>query len=1822
MKIIKKLVCGVVFAAVALGAASAWAYDYNDIPAAYEPVKMLISSGAQYINTGYTPGTTTSIQMEFDTGTYAHDTAFFGTAWSQYRWLFMQGNKGGGGTYRFFGNDNNTDILCVDNKDASLTIGGGSLTLEVDGASSTKSVTLTNSGGTLYIFSAGTSNYSSFGLKSFEISQGGSVVHYYLPAVRRSDSKPGLYDCVTGVFFVNLGTGADFTYEPLATSRMTVTLSTGAVEFNPADQTLPSVTVTDTASGALLSEGTDYTVSYSNTTWAGIAWAYATGAGTYAGEVAKASFQITSDIVLPRGYQKLASIAATGNQYITTGIHPGTTTTVEMDFNTGPYQGDTTFFGQKWNSNQYLFIKQNNAYRFYGAPTTVGSLKNNTDCHLTINDSDQLILDYGSTAVTTTVSRSSSSEVFNIFADCVGSHKGSWTLYSLQIRKGGVLECDFVPARREEDGAVGLYDRVYDVFYANVGTGSFVAGERVDQILQVAPIASEDYVAGEPACPEPVVTSLLTGGTLIKNTDYEVSYTNNAAPGIATAIVTGKAGSLYEGATSEVEFVVYQTMYVNPSATSAEPYTTRETGAATLADAIACANASNWAAKIVMVADSYTGSGYSLATPIMVVGETGDPKDVVLTDSVNGSRAFTIGNKYAGVCNLTITGTGWRTSYSNGTISYGGHIKMSAGKVDNCVISGGYAAGNHTGGWGRGFGGNVYMSGGSLTRSKISEGHGAGYMSNSTDNNHTGRGSGVCAEGDAVVDSCLIYANGNESRTLGGGICLGENAIAANCTIVDNTTGTGTAGSGIYIASFSAEAVNCVVYGNGGTETSELGGVNLGRFSHCASSITNASCATWYLIDETAFVGYPVQDFRLTPSSPLTDHGTVSAPYDGSVATDCFGNPRKSGLAYDIGYYEINQSQVTCSALPASYGYFAGSNLTFTVSAIGGSGSYLYRLDFGNGTTVDTANTQYAYAYPAAGLYTARVSASDDGGNTWSAWADVPTQIAIVPAVMYVDSANASPVYPYDTPAKAAKKIADCLVAMTNNASANLGAVDGGTIRVLAGTHAETGLQLACGVTVCGDTGNPADVVINDSVNGSRAFTMSHAGAVVRDLTVSGTGVRTSIWSGTPSYGGHIYITAGTVENCIVTGGYAAGGSNGGWGRGFGGNVYMSGGRLLRSKITQGHGAAFKTGTADDGHTSRGAGVCAEGDAVVDSCLIYANGNDTRTNGGGIYLAGNAVAANCTIVDNTTDTAIAAGSGLYLGSSTAKAVNCVIYGNGGTVTTEFGGLNLDRFAHCASSVTNESCATWYLIGDGDFAGYSVQDFHANPSSVLVNHGTTDGEWYPDGAGTLDFDGNPRVSGNYIDIGCFEIDQSHVSCSGIQSTYAYFVGSNITFTASAIGGSGSFIFRWDFGNGVTVTASNTDYSYAYPAAGLYTVRVAASDDGGASWCDWTEVSTKTVVVPAVMYVDSANASPVYPYDTPAKAATRIADCLLAMTNNSSANLGCVDGGTIRVLAGTHSETGLQLACGVTVCGDTGDPADVVINDSVNESRAFMISHADAVVRDLTVSGTGYKTSYYAGTASYGGHIYITAGTVENCIVTGGYAAGGSNGGWGRGFGGNVYMSGGRLLRSKITQGHGAAFKTGTADDGHTSRGAGVCAEGDAVVDSCLIYANGSDTRTLGGGICLGGNAVAVNCTIVDNTTGTGVAGSGLYMASSNAKAVNCVMYGNGGTAASEFGGANLDRFAYGASSVTNESCATWKVIDETAFRDWSRRAEDETFLRPRNGGALVDTGSTWAEYTACGGTATEDMRGYERLSGHRLDLGCYASRPRGSVYYIR
>ncbi len=222
----------------------------------------------------------------------------------------------------------------------------------------------------------------------------------------------------------------------------------------------------------------------------------------------------SANAALPSGYRQYTSITSTGTQYIQTGMKPTSSTTVEMDFNTGPYKADTTFFGQSWGGSQFLFIKQSNQYRFYGSGGQVSALNNNTDAHLSITSDNKFILDYGATAVTTTVSRATSANAFNIFADGSGGHKGSWTLYSMQISTDGVLVRDFVPAKRQADGVGGLYDLVEDKFYTNAGTGSFTMGEEAAEPDWLDITSLPDGI-GSPSPAYGITSGLSAGDTFI-----------------------------------------------------------------------------------------------------------------------------------------------------------------------------------------------------------------------------------------------------------------------------------------------------------------------------------------------------------------------------------------------------------------------------------------------------------------------------------------------------------------------------------------------------------------------------------------------------------------------------------------------------------------------------------------------------------------------------------------------------------------------------------------------------------------------------------------------------------------------------------------------------------------------------------------------------------------------------------------------------------------------------------------------------------------------------------------------------------------------------------------------------------------------------------------------------------------------------------------------------------------------------------------------------------------------------------------------------------
>ena len=836
-------------------------------------------------------------------------------------------------------------------------------------------------------------------------------------------------------------------------------------------------------------------------------------------------------------------------------------------------------------------------------------------------------------------------------------------------------------------------------------------------------------------------------------------------------------------------------------------------------------------------------------------------------------------------------------------------------------------------------------------------------------------------------------------------------------------------------------------------------------------------------------------------------------------------------------------------------------------------------------------------------------------------------------------------------------------------------ATDGDVIVLAAGdyTVASSGVTLSHGITVRGETGDPKDVVITDSVNGTRAFMMSHADARIEALTIMGTGLNQD----GDVKGGHLYLTVGTVRNCVIQGGRVATGNAGvgyggnvymedglvedsillqGWvGRkGRGGNIYMTSGTVRRCEIREGI-AHSSAGTG--GFESVCGGVYATG-GVVDSCLVVGNKVTRFGYCGGMWLGGTATAVNCSVFKNTVEIGEKAsgsrlnyGFGVQIESATAKAVNTVMYDNGGDEQKEYGTANLGNYVNCASSVANEEDANWKVITDGDFTAFAQGDYTLPLTSKLVDAGTLDAAVYPADASTTDLLGNARVSITLIDIGCYEADKSQASCSGTLSEYAVLEGAEVQCSAMAVGMEGDILYKWDFGNGTVVTTNLANFAYAYPNAGLFTVSVAASGDEGNTWTAPFELPTKIVVAPSVMYVDSENENPSFPYKGKEAAAATLKDALSALTNNISEGIACVSGVVIRIVSGSRlTDSGMILDAPIVIRGESDNPTNVVISNS--GSRAFTVNCADARIESLTITGKGRVA-----TGSCGGHLYLTAGTVRNCIIENGAASkdNGADAGDGgnvymtggvledsvirgglvarRARGGNVCMTGGRVRRCRILK--GTAYSNAQATSGgYVSYGGGVYISG-GVLENCLLASNIVDRFSCTAGIYLDGPGAVVNCTVVGSTIADtdlhpgsfDTYGVGIHIANSAGRVINTVVYNNGGTAQKEFGtGANRTCYDYCASSVANESAEHWTTITAADFVDYSAwtGAGVVEGLRPNNQGSrkLFNAGTKWADYLSEGATSLTDLCGGPRRVGLRLDIGCLEGAERGLSFQIK
>ena len=160
---------------------------------------------------------------------------------------------------------------------------------------------------------------------------------------------------------------------------------------------------------------------------------------------------------------------------------------------------------------------------------------------------------------------------------------------------------------------------------------------------------------------------------------------------------------------------------------------------------------------------------------------------------------------------------------------------------------------------------------------------------------------------------------------------------------------------------------------------------------------------------------------------------------------------------------------------------------------------------------------------------------------------------------------------------------------------------------------------------------------------------------------------------------------------------------------------------------------------------------------------------------------------NCTVTGGLSRDYSGCGTGIYVKNANAKVVNCVAYGNysyyrtnptyyaTNSLASNCGNANLDRYFYCGAAFTNTSCATWTVLTDADFVNYSSCtgrtwaavttylsseayskfDWHQKRDSQLIGRGTRDPAYRPVDSSPLDLEGNRRIVGRTIDLGCWE-----------------------------------------------------------------------------------------------------------------------------------------------------------------------------------------------------------------------------------------------------------------------------------------------------------------------------------------------------------------------------------------------------------------------------------------------------------------------------------
>ncbi len=246
-----------------------------------------------------------------------------------------------------------------------------------------------------------------------------------------------------------------------------------------------------------------------------------------------------------------------------------------------------------------------------------------------------------------------------------------------------------------------------------------------------------------------------------------------------------------------------------------------------------------------------------------------------------------------------------------------------------------------------------------------------------------------------------------------------------------------------------------------------------------------------------------------------------------------------------------------------------------------------------------------------------------------------------------------------------------------------------------------------------------AGTIQNNTITGNSATTgedaegggLAYCGGIIQKNTITGNSA---------NHGGGLSLCYGIIQNNMISD-----------------NSALTGGGLAYCNGT------IQNNTISDNSANDGGGLCSCGRTIQNNIIT---GNSAGLYGGGLWYCGGTIQSN-TIAGNSASE----GGGLYACDGTIR--NCIIWGNTAPTDPQVTESSVPTFS-CIQGWSGGG--TGNIATDPQFPDTTAQDYHLQEGSPCIDAAAS---YYWLAWPQRDRDGNCRLAGLAVDMGCYEYGSS-------------------------------------------------------------------------------------------------------------------------------------------------------------------------------------------------------------------------------------------------------------------------------------------------------------------------------------------------------------------------------------------------------------------------------------------------------------------------------